>query len=44
MVLDVLKYDVVRDVAAGRTKVTARPEVTPPVAFLERGKLALNFV
>mgnify|MGYP003563632099 CR=1 FL=1 len=38
----VLKYDVVRDVAAGRTEIPSGPEVPPPVAPFELRELLLQ--
>jgi len=44
MLLAILKYDVVGDIAAGRAEITACPEVPSPVALLQGRELMLNLV
>ncbi len=44
VLLDILKDDVVGDIAAGRAEIAACPEVPSPVALLEPGEFSLNFV
>ncbi len=44
VLLDILKYDVVGDIAAGRAEIAACPEVPSPVALLQGRELTLNLV
>src|SRR5207237_9670424 len=39
---NILKYDIVRDVAAGGAEVSSGPEVTAPISFAQFGKLHLD--
>ena len=43
MLFEVLKYDVLRDGAAGRRKVPPVPEPLPPVALSDPWELLLDF-
>ena len=42
MLLDILKYDIVGDIAAGRAGISACPEVPSPVALLQGRELRVK--
>lgn len=44
MALDILKCDVIGDVAAGGAEISSGPEPAPPIALADFRELHLNFV
>jgi hypothetical protein len=42
--LNILKYDVISDVATGRAEISSGPESPPPIALADFQELHLDFV